>query len=148
MYIACLVAKHGRNVCVQYDDSAVGGTFYETTRRHIRKGRCLDAYRLENLKIPLLTLNAACLVLVCRTGRRTQTGCSRTFGSIREEVRGHWRKFRDEELHDSYSSECYGDEIRQDEVGGWCSLRGKDKKCMPNFGGETRRIETGWKTDA
>jgi hypothetical protein len=40
----------------------------------------------------------------------------------------------------------YGDQIKEDEKGGACSMLGSDKKYIKNFGRRTRSEETTWKT--
>jgi hypothetical protein len=49
----------------------------------------------------------------------------RIFGPKREEVAREWRRLHNEELHD-----LYGDQIREDEMGGACNTNRGDKKCI------------------
>jgi hypothetical protein len=39
-----------------------------------------------------------------------------------------------------------GDEVKEDKIGRACSMHDKDEKCIQNFGWETLREETAWKT--
>jgi hypothetical protein len=50
----------------------------------------------------------------------------RIFGPKRDEVTGRWRKLRNEELHDFYSSQK-SNEVKENEVGGACSTNGGER---------------------
>jgi len=53
------------------------------------------------------------------------------FGPKREEVAGGWRSLHDEEPHNMYASPHYwGDEVKEGETGGTCSMHGRDEKCI------------------
>jgi hypothetical protein len=68
----------------------------------------------------------------------------RIFGPKREEVAGGWRILHNEELHDLYASPnaVRVHQIKENEIGGACSMHGIDGKCIQNFGRKTRREET------
>ena len=63
----------------------------------------------------------------------------RIFEPKRDEVTGEWRKLHNEELNDLYSyTQIYsGDQIQKNEIGGPCSMYGREEKCIQDFGGET-----------
>jgi hypothetical protein len=52
------------------------------------------------------------------------------FGPKREEVAGGWRRLHNEQLHDLYTSPnviiIFGDQIKEDEMGGGCSTHGRE----------------------
>jgi hypothetical protein len=55
----------------------------------------------------------------------------RIFGPKRDEVTGKWRRLRNEELYDLYSSPniYYSwDEIKKNEMGGACGTYGRQKR--------------------
>jgi hypothetical protein len=53
------------------------------------------------------------------------------FGPKRGEVAGDWRRLHNEELHNLYYS---GDQIKEDEMGGTCSMHGRDGGCIQYSG--------------
>jgi hypothetical protein len=61
---------------------------------------------------------------------------TKVFGPERDEVTEEWRRLHSEELHDVYSSQYYGDQDKEDEMGGACSMNGEDKY-IQGIGGET-----------
>jgi hypothetical protein len=63
----------------------------------------------------------------------------RIFGSKRDEVREEWKKLRNEELNDLYSSSnmFLGDQMEKNEMGGTCGTYGGGYRCIEGFGGET-----------
>jgi hypothetical protein len=72
----------------------------------------------------------------------------RIFGPKRDEVTGEWRKMHNEELHNLYSSADIIRQVKANEVGGACGMRGRGEKSVQGFGGKARRKETAWKTKA
>ena len=60
------------------------------------------------------------------------------FGPKRDEVTKEWRKLRNEELIDLYSSPSIVRVVKSsDEVGGACSMYGGEERRIQGFGGET-----------
>jgi hypothetical protein len=55
--------------------------------------------------------------------------------------RRKWREVGEDCIMRSLNKCCYGDQIK-DEMGGTCSMPGRDEKCIQNFGRNTRREET------
>jgi hypothetical protein len=72
------------------------------------------------------------------------------FEPKRDEVTGEWRKLHNEELNDLYSyTQIYsGDQIQKNEIGGLCSMYGREVRSIQGFGGETWGKETTWRTEA
>jgi hypothetical protein len=64
----------------------------------------------------------------------------RIFGSKKNKVTGGWRKLLIKELHNLYSSQSVVRIIKPERMGETCILRGKDNKCIHNFGRKTLRI--------
>jgi hypothetical protein len=63
----------------------------------------------------------------------------RIFGPKRDEETGGWRKVHDEELHGLYFSPtryCYGEQRKEDEMGGACGAHGRGEWCIQHFGWE------------
>jgi hypothetical protein len=56
----------------------------------------------------------------------------RIFGPRRDEVMGYWRKLRNEELHNLYSSPniIKNDQVKEDEISRACSTNGGDEECV------------------
>jgi hypothetical protein len=56
----------------------------------------------------------------------------RIFGPKRDEVMGEWRKLRNEELHDLYSSSSIisiiNNQVEEDDVDGPCSRNGREEE--------------------
>jgi hypothetical protein len=67
----------------------------------------------------------------------------RIFGPKRDGVTGGWRKLRNEEHHNLYSSPS----IIRDEMGRACSMTGENE-CTYGIGGKARRKEMTRKTKA
>jgi len=61
------------------------------------------------------------------------------FGPQREEVTRSWRKLRNKEFHNLYSSPFHIIRVMfEDEMSRVGSTHGKDEKCTQNFGQETQ----------
>ena len=52
----------------------------------------------------------------------------RTFGPRRDEVTEEWRKLHNEELNDLLTQYCLGDKTEKNEVGGACSMYGREER--------------------
>jgi len=52
-------------------------------------------------------------------------------GPTEKEVTGWWKNTHDEDLHD-FASPC----IKEDEMGGACSMHGREQECLQGFGVE------------
>jgi hypothetical protein len=62
----------------------------------------------------------------------------RIFGPKRDEVTGEWRRLHSEELCSVLLTKYYsGDQIKNTEMGGVCSMCGGEEKCILGFGGKT-----------
>jgi hypothetical protein len=63
----------------------------------------------------------------------------RIFGPKRDEVTGEWRKLNKEDFNDLYSSPNIVRVIksRKNEMGGACSVYGREERRIQGFGGET-----------
>jgi hypothetical protein len=61
----------------------------------------------------------------------------RIFEPKRDEVRGEWRKLHNEELSDLYTQKRLGDKIEKNEMGGACSVYGREERRTQGFGWET-----------
>jgi hypothetical protein len=70
------------------------------------------------------------------------------FGPKRDDGTGEWRRLRNEELYNLYSSPIYfsGDQIKKNEMGGARSKYGGEERCIVGFGGEALGKQTTWKT--
>jgi hypothetical protein len=55
------------------------------------------------------------------------------FGPKREKVAGGWRTLNNEKFQNLYASPNWGDQVKQDEMGGACSMHGRYNKCVQNF---------------
>jgi hypothetical protein len=62
----------------------------------------------------------------------------RIIGTKRDEVTGEWRKLHNKKFHSSYSSSYinWGDQIKENEVGGACGMHGRGEKSVRGFGGK------------
>jgi hypothetical protein len=61
----------------------------------------------------------------------------RIFGPKMEEVAGGWRRLHNKELRNSHFTKYYsGDQIKEDEMGGKCSMHMRVEKCMQYSGWE------------
>jgi hypothetical protein len=65
-----------------------------------------------------------------------------------DEVTGKWRKLHSEELHILYASPNIIRQIKENEVGGTCSMHGRREEYVQGFDGKARRKEATWKTKA
>jgi hypothetical protein len=66
----------------------------------------------------------------------------RIFETKRAEVKGEWRKSHNEELHSYADTQIsFGDQIKENEVGGACGTHGRREKIVRGFGGKARRKE-------
>jgi hypothetical protein len=74
----------------------------------------------------------------------------RIFGPKTDEATGDWRRLRNEELNDLYSSPNIIRVIksRRLEMGGACGTYGGGERCIPDFGGETGGKATTRETQA
>jgi hypothetical protein len=110
----------------------------------------MDIYKTINSPVVLYGCETWSLTL--REGHRLSVFENRVlrtiFGSRRDEMTGDWRKLRNEELHNLYSSPDIIRMIksRRIEMGGACSTNGGDKECMKDIGGKARKKETTRKT--
>jgi hypothetical protein len=61
-----------------------------------------------------------------------------------------WRKAQKEQLHDGYFPPNINGMInpKKNWVGWACGMCGRQMRCIPGSGGETRKKETTWKTYA
>jgi hypothetical protein len=61
------------------------------------------------------------------------------FGAKRDEVTGEWTRLRNEELYNLYCSPNISRVIksRKKEIGGVCSMYGREESCIQGYGRET-----------
>jgi hypothetical protein len=74
----------------------------------------------------------------------------RVFGPKRDEATGDWRRLHNEELNELYSSPNIIRVIKSRRLrwAGHVARIGGGERCIPDFGGETRRKATTWETQA
>jgi hypothetical protein len=72
----------------------------------------------------------------------------RIFGPKRDEVTGGWRKLRNEELHNLYSSPntIFNCPVEEDEMGAASNTQGEKVNAYRILGGKTRNKEKSRKT--
>jgi hypothetical protein len=101
----------------------------------------------KNIKIKIYkTITLAVVLYACETyltlneeNRLTMSEnrvFRRIFGPKREEVVRGWRRLHNEELRNFYTS-SYGHQVKEDEMGGTCSIYGRDEKGIQYFGWES-----------
>jgi len=106
-------------------------------------------FAINNLKIQIYRIIMLfCWLLTLREERRLRvfenSVLRRIFGPKGDEVTREWRKLHHEEL----TKYCSGDKIEKNETGGACGAYGGEQTCIQGFGGESRRKNTTWKTQA
>jgi len=57
----------------------------------------------------------------------------RTLEHNNDDITAGLRKLHSEDLHDLFLPKCYGDEIKQDELGNACGMHQRDKKYLTMF---------------
>ena len=107
-----------------------------------------------NIILPVVLYGCENWSLTLREGGRLRVSenrmLRRIFGPKRDEVTREWRKLYNDELNDLYSSRIIVRVIkwRRMRWAGYAARMGEDERCIQIFGGETRRKETTWKTQA